>query len=802
MYRFYLIFTIVLLFTIPLAASEKVYVVLFMHNEDSILGDLDNPATRQKYMRHRNGLIEFAEMLKSHNTPFCWQSDWKILQAILKYDTPAVKDSTDGKNLVQYLSENCSITIDPHSHENYGYNYADVAHLIDSLGVTPTDVIGGHIWDPYSEKYANWERFREPLRGEKYPQAEWRGRILIGSGTPNHTNDPAPSGVWRPKDKYNFWTDDPQSDIVCIGQYTKNMQGLEDLIQLKQSGAIAKDEILTCTFFTSQSMTPNFTSDYEQNTLLPLLELQDKGHIEIVSYTELVHIWESEYNSAAHIYNAPQDSVPDEFSVRISSDAGGQEGIYMLVRRPAAPRYGVKAPVVVHVAGGWSGGSDFDKDFGLHERGFIEIVFNFPASGIPAQRSGGVYDDRGPYCVQALKDVMQFAMGKQQDTFGYKLHEMLGAITPLYANAGMCGWSNGGNATITTAGAWGDSLQGLAWIVNWESPVGDGMPLVDAGVRNRLNPAYNPDTGEFDYSLLAYSETLTVEPGYTGGLYFDINQNGTFEAAQDFKLSAYLYRNELYYSVHIRQAAEQRGISCSEDTAPLKKTETFWLQRNGVNWIEKAVDANPELMFLVEAGDRDHVQGALDHPHILAQYEGFRKAGASFVRLNPDRSYVQDLIGTPLSYLPDNDALAEFDHLSIRTALMPRADVPMLKGASAAMCECADRTFYNNLQPNLNNTLTLVTSTPVPDEQFQLSQNYPNPFNPQTSIEFSLPADGKVVLSVFDILGRRVAELVNSHLAAGSYSVTWNASNMPAGVYLYQLRTSSYSSARKMTLVK
>ncbi|MDZ7725608.1 MAG: T9SS type A sorting domain-containing protein [candidate division KSB1 bacterium] len=452
------------------------------------------------------------------------------------------------------------------------------------------------------------------------------------------------------------------------------------------------------------------------------------------------------------------------------------------------------------MSGGWNGATDFN-DFAVHKHGFIEVLFNFPGAGIPAQRSGGTYDDRGSHCMRALRDVMQFAMGRQTDSYGYKLDAMLD-VQPLYSNAGLCGWSNGGNATITTAGAWGDSLPGLAWIVNWESPVGDGMPTVDAGRKNCLNPAYNPDTGGFDWSQLAYCDTLTPSEGYTGGLYFDIDQDGRYDSnTSDFKVPVYVYKNKLYYSVQMRDAAQAKGISCSPETAAPGLTESFWLWRNGENWIQSAVQANPDLMFIVEAGDQDHVQGAPDHPHILVQTNGFLAAGGRFVRLNPDRSYVREITGGPVPSASDNDAFVVYDRVSIRNALQPRADVSMLSGVTAALCEIADRTFYNDVRPNLTD-LTTVNSTPSRPDQFYLEPNYPNPFNSRTTIRFSLAAASEVELTVYDIQGRMVTILKREYLAAGSHSVVWNAESLASGMYLLKLRAGTNYRLEKMSLVK
>ena len=85
---------------------------------------------------------------------------------------------------------------------------------------------------------------------------------------------------------------------------------------------------------------------------------------------------------------------------------------------------------------------------------------------------------------------------------------------------------------------------------------------------------------------------------------------------------------------------------------------------------------------------------------------------------------------------------------------------------------------------------------------FVLQQNYPNPFNPSTTLEFSIPKSGRVVLEVFNILGQSVARLVDGERVAGTYRTTFDASNLSSGVYLYQLKAGDFVQARKMVLVK
>jgi|GEM_PF-5459157 len=85
---------------------------------------------------------------------------------------------------------------------------------------------------------------------------------------------------------------------------------------------------------------------------------------------------------------------------------------------------------------------------------------------------------------------------------------------------------------------------------------------------------------------------------------------------------------------------------------------------------------------------------------------------------------------------------------------------------------------------------------------FRLLQNYPNPFNPTTNINFNLPAAGYIKLEVFDVLGRKVAELANEHLNSGSHSILFDAGNLASGLYVYRLEANNQVLTKKMTLIK
>jgi hypothetical protein len=87
--------------------------------------------------------------------------------------------------------------------------------------------------------------------------------------------------------------------------------------------------------------------------------------------------------------------------------------------------------------------------------------------------------------------------------------------------------------------------------------------------------------------------------------------------------------------------------------------------------------------------------------------------------------------------------------------------------------------------------------------EYNLEQNYPNPFNPSTTIEFSIPVfSSNVVLSIYNVMGEKVAELFNKSFDVGSYQYNWNAENLASGIYFYELKASDFLEVKKMILIK
>ncbi|MEP1141227.1 MAG: T9SS type A sorting domain-containing protein, partial [Balneola sp.] len=85
---------------------------------------------------------------------------------------------------------------------------------------------------------------------------------------------------------------------------------------------------------------------------------------------------------------------------------------------------------------------------------------------------------------------------------------------------------------------------------------------------------------------------------------------------------------------------------------------------------------------------------------------------------------------------------------------------------------------------------------------YKLEQNYPNPFNPSTNISFTIPVSENVEITVYNILGKKVSEITNKKFTKGTHTVSFDASHLASGFYLYQINTNSFISTKKMILIK
>jgi len=118
-----------------------------------------------------------------------------------------------------------------------------------------------------------------------------------------------------------------------------------------------------------------------------------------------------------------------------------------------------------------------------------------------------------------------------------------------------------------------------------------------------------------------------------------------------------------------------------------------------------------------------------------------------------------------------------------------------------------DTTQYRGTSPNMG-AFQYEIPTNVKDQVgqvpdlYMLFQNYPNPFNPSTSIRYNIPERNHVLLTVYNTLGQEVAKLIDQEIEPGTHEITFDASHLPSGVYIYRLQAGEYVESRKLLLLK
>lgn len=291
---------------LPAPARPPVQVVLFTHIEDNTPGGiLGTAANRAAYQALRARLLEMGALARLHGAQWSLQPDWKMLLAARLYE--GENAARDTVNFLAFLRDNLGVAIDPHSHEGGGYNYTDVAYLLETLEVGGSTVIGGHVWDPSYPQFQEWERFRVPVRGLRYPAALWRGDILMGSGTPNHVNDPIVSGVWRPRDRYDYWTDDRAGNIAAVGAFRGDVAGITSLVDAYRTGEVDPACMLTASVHIRpvELLAPGGLAAVEASVIRPLVALRDAGEVVLTDFTSLVATWRQGFGASACLY-APE----------------------------------------------------------------------------------------------------------------------------------------------------------------------------------------------------------------------------------------------------------------------------------------------------------------------------------------------------------------------------------------------------------------------------------------------------------------------------------------------------------------
>ena len=452
--------------------------------------------------------------------------------------------------------------------------------------------------------------------------------------------------------------------------------------------------------------------------------------------------------------SCPKDCPGKTFSGRIRTTIISSEGsdIAVMVASPQVPRYPEGAGIVVVAAPIFTPTSGFITDPDITSLGLIQVSYLWPGETDPRSgaRSTGASDYGGVHSVNILRDVIRFAANRMPDKNGRYIVSMT-SVPPLISEVGVYGFSDAGIAAIRALSLYGSQFQGLQYFIGREIPSVDTLSALETGYFNEAgqpvsNPFYVYPTN-FSFASLTLNYTnLRWDPAYTssfskaaGRPYLDLDGNGKISAGDfifDGKIPVMFGKR--YYSTALTQALlDNRALSLAAwpaDLATPQETAQAWQIRQTTGLFEAMQDDTivKNMKVMLVFAQIDHAQVPKDKPHIHQLYQGFRFGARLWVRLNPDRAYVESLIqstgvrlpGTPgiartpgpnLDF-PDNPAnIQPTDWAQIGTLAYPGQGQAGSLVPLAAVAEMADRAHSGDWSENLGQVLyTYPAPTPQP----------------------------------------------------------------------------------------
>lgn len=192
------------------SAQSVLYFNFVSHNEE-----VSSWGNSTFYGNNRNRLITLADYFQLNGITWNMQSDRTYLLGVIELDTGSLQTITNNKNILRYLYEDKGVEMDPHGHETL-YLYPDLVHLMDSIGLPESKIMGGTIYDGMNGDNV-WTNMSNGQNGVIFPWVNWQPDYLWGPGTPAHVNDPKYFGFWNPQDTINFLTHDTTQHIRAIG---------------------------------------------------------------------------------------------------------------------------------------------------------------------------------------------------------------------------------------------------------------------------------------------------------------------------------------------------------------------------------------------------------------------------------------------------------------------------------------------------------------------------------------------------------------------------------------------------------
>ena len=375
------------LFPVICAAADKpvLYLTVISHNEEPSQSRPDYTTNLNYYVSNRALVKLLAETIVSRGATFNFQSDWNYLEAVAKFDTNAVADNTSGKNIVRWMKEDRGVEIDPHAHETTR-NYADVACLIQQLGVTPSKNVGGFLGLP-PDNPQGWEQHAAGLWGRIFTNYFWRADHLWGASSFMHQGaDDCSSGIWQPANRYDFYSHDPNQRLLYIGSGGCHTVLVQRLMEKIETNRAPSNGFYTASLFMTQDwMTTNSIAELGAfiDSLAPYVT---QGRVRWATLSKMAELWRTEYDASPFRFdNSGTASQPgtnfmtQSLATWIPAPNGNL--LYTRVLRPVPSLYpGMNFPAVVVVPGGTNGpgapAADRSEYRMLASNGFVVACFN------------------------------------------------------------------------------------------------------------------------------------------------------------------------------------------------------------------------------------------------------------------------------------------------------------------------------------------------------------------------------------------------------------------------------------------
>lgn len=502
--------------------------------------------------------------------------------------------------------------------------------------------------------------------------------------------------------------------------------------------------------------------------------------------------------------------------------------IAVRIEYPKNPRYPDGAPIVVEVSTWFVSFNEFHRVNDTRQIGAVTISYLWPGrqdleSGLASE---GTYDYGGPHSLAALKDVIRFGSGLIPDTAGSTITE-LSPVPLLLNNVGLFASSHAGVVATNVLAYFGEEIPSVKYLVGRENPTRDEMYPLEIGyfdgasaeMNKVTNPffdeeSYLPDSLIVDYSTVGWY----LPPGEeVGRPYFTAKDTLPQHILAHDKTPH--VDNKQYYSRNLTRALLENGAldlaNWPEYLGTPGETESFWPYRITVHNYPSIGNKLPHIKVMLVFSRYDHVQAAKTKPHIHQAWDGFYHGAGLWVRMNPDRAYVQSIDPGYGSAFPDNLANKEPNNWDyIEDWGFPPDHRIREEVWLASVAEMADRLYTNNWDNNLDSVFIPVlidqeetsvhtgSSKKLIPKVCNLLPNFPNPFNPKTTIPIYLVHYDEVRLMIYNLKGELVENLFNGSISSGYHAFQWQATDLPNGVYFAQFQFSQGLKMRKLLLIK